>query len=197
MRTFRLVALMVLALSTSALAQAQSGTEGLFLNGRINGSAIQLDVENAVTESGGGIGAMIGYGFTPQFAIYLALDGASIQSESALFSSSYGLGYFDIGARYHFANSQRSWVPYLDAALSGQAVAAEVGADEVEMIGSGFSVGGGILFFLSYPIALDLGLKWTFGNFREATVNGVSTTLEDVGTNAARFTVGLSWFPMH
>lgn len=190
-----------LAFTPSAIAQGKSGTSGIFLGASLNGSAIKADDLNEDAESGGGLTLQLGYGFTKNFALFLEGTGSSMQTEG----SSWGLGHFDIGARYHFANPSRSVVPFLEAAFTGRAgveddaiLIDDLGnpyTGNLEISGTGFTFGGGLLFFLNQSVALNTGLKWTMGEFSTVKFGNVSVDGLEADATSARLNLGLTWFP--
>lgn len=198
MRSFFLALTLSLGLSVAPSLDAQmpdwarengarSNTRGLHLGASLNGSAQQVD--GADTESGGGIGLRLGYGFSPLVTLYIASEGAWFSEHE------YALGHGDLGLRFNFASADNKLRPYLDVAASGRAMQDEI----YQISGFGGTLGGGLQYFLSTPLALDLGLKWTFGSYTTVKErdSGTSVSADDgIDASSARFNIGLSWYPM-
>ena len=57
-------------------------------------------------------------------------------------------------------------------------------------------MGGGLKYFLSSPVALDVGVDLTFGTFSDVQSGGVVLqNVVDIDATSGRFSVGLSWYP--
>ena len=111
------------------------------------------------------------------------------------------MGHGDLGVRFHFANSLRSWVPYLQAALSGRVVGLENAvvnqqpATDVSFSGGALSLGGGFMFYFSQTLAADLQLMWSGGEFTTITVGNASVSGFNYDATSTRFNAGLAWWP--
>jgi opacity protein-like surface antigen len=167
-------------------ASARTNTSGLHLGLSLNGTAQEPDGFDQST--GGGLGLRIGYGITPNILVYLGGDAATMDD------GDFTLAHGDLGLRYTFLPSGSNLAPYLDVAYSSR-IAED---DYVQLTGFGFSLGGGLQVFLSRPLALDVGLKWTGGSYDtlKDLRSGQSVTGNKLDVTSARFTLGLSWFPM-
>ena len=199
-------------LSSSLVAQQQAGTPAampasiksftskLFVTGALNGAAIKLDGSD-VTENGQGASLGLGYGFSPNFAMYVEATGTSMKAEDG--SGNYGLGHFDLGMRYHFANVARTWIPFLDVAFSGRAASqndvticnGSCQTSDLTMSGTGFTFGGGVMYYASPKLAISANLKWTTGEFDEVEFGGTTVTGLNQDATSSRFGIGLVWFP--
>lgn len=195
-----LAASLALAPLAAAPAAAQSSTtRGFNLGGYLEGA--QLSVEGNDPSGGGGLGLRIGYGINRIVTLFLGIDGTAIEVEDGTApSGDWHMAHFDCGARFHFANTLRSWVPYLEAAITGRAVgldpAVVAGQDvgELSFSGAAFSLGGGIALYLKENLAIDIGLVASGGEFNEIEVGAVSVGNLDVDANSSRFRVGLVWW---
>lgn len=207
----RLIIVAALALLTALPAMAQqpaaagirrSNTSKLLLEVAANGSGVSLDDFSDGTESGAGLTLRVGYGFTPKFAGVIDITSAEIQDDF----EGYTLTQADIGIRYHFANASRAFVPYLETAASvfimwQENVAFENDQGEsvtgdLDISGTGFTLGGGLLYFFSQKWALSGGFKWTKGSFDEVTLGNVTVSGLDLNATTTRFNLGVAWFPM-
>lgn len=198
-RYMSLAAAALLAASVSASAQSvRSSTQGLMLDLHLNGSSIK--VEDGTNESGAGIGARMAWGFTPRISAYLGYDRARIESADSQLADKYSLGQFDLGMQYNFANSDRAWRPYVEAAATRRGMYADVNdagtTYKLTTSGYGMSVGGGFQYFFSAPWSLNTGLNYTFGSFTHAEVDGQSVDMDKISATGARLNVGMSWHPM-
>jgi hypothetical protein len=199
-RGYRAVLLALAAgLAAAPIAAQRSTTRGLNIGAHLQGAS--LTVEDGDPAGGGGFGLRAGYGFNRSFTGYLEADGIVFDVENPELQGEWTMAHFDVGARYHFANSLRRWVPFLDAALTGRAVsvqdATSDGADvgTVKFSGGAFSLGGGISFFTSERLAIETGVKLTGGTFEQVDIGAVSVRNLDIDANSFRFKLGLSWWP--
>ncbi len=193
----------VVAASVSATAQSgasRSTTQGLTLDLHLNGSSIK--VEDGSNENGGGIGARMGWGFTPRLSAYLGYDRASIKSADSQMADKYSLGQFDLGLQYQFAGSQSALRPFVEAAATRRGMYADVtmpdgSTGDMTASGYGMTIGGGFQYFVSAPWAVSTGLNYTFGSFTKGEIGGVSSDIDPaIKANGARFNIGMSWHPM-
>ena len=193
-----LAALTTMVAATDAAAQS-STTRGFLVGAHLGGGAV--NIEGSEYASGGGGGATFGLGLNRNFTIFLNLDG-SVISEAADGGAAEGdwtLGHADLGVRFHFANSLRSWVPYLSGAFTARAVSisdigGNVGTDG-SISGGGFTFGGGIMIYPSQAFAVDISALFTQGQYTTLTIGGTSQTGFDVDSSSNRFAVGIAWWP--
>lgn len=193
------VALLLLAYPMVASSQrsgpGNSGAKGFFLGLALNGSALTADDLDSDTENGGGLQLSVGWGFTPKLALFLDGSAASMGSDG----DSWILTHGDLGLRYHFASAGKSFVPFVEGALTGLVGSQEDidfgnGTGDLEISGGGFSLGGGFLYFFSPRVALNTGLKWTKGEFNKVKFDNVSVEGLDIDATSARLNVGLTFF---
>ncbi len=192
--------LVLMALAATPLEGQKSTTRGLNLGVHLQASS--LSVQDGDADSGGGLGLRVGYGLNRIVTLYFEMDGVSVDSESAdEFQGTWTLGHADFGARFHFANTLRSWVPYLDVAVGARAASVndvEVNGQSVGDIsfsGGSISFGGGIYAYFSQTFALDVGVKFSGGEFTELDLGSVSLNNLDIDANSTRFKVGIVWWP--
>jgi hypothetical protein len=186
-------------LAAMPVAAQRSTTRGFNIGAHLQGAS--LTVEDGDPAGGGGFGLRVGYGFNRSLTGYLEADGIVFDVENPELQGEWTMGHFDLGMRYHFANSLRRWVPFLDAALGGRAVsvqdATSDGADvgTVTFSGGAFSLGGGISFFTSEKLAIETLVKFTGGTFEQVDVGNVAVRNLDIEASSFRFKLGLSWWP--
>jgi hypothetical protein len=184
-------------LASGVFAQSRSNTAKLSVTFGLNGTAIMSDDLNADQESGPGVHVGVGYGFSPRFALFLDAYGASIKSDD----DDYVLSHVDLGLRFHFANPNRAFIPYLEAALTGRGAAFDDlnvdGNDDIDLeaTGGGFTLGGGILYFFNPRLAFNAHAKWTKGEFSRVRVENVTVSGFEIDATSVRIGVGLTWFP--
>lgn len=195
--------LLFLALAPfEAFAQSSNPakTEKLFLNIHLN--ADRLKVEDGDGVGGGGLGIKAGYGFSRLFTLYLGIDGASMNAgnfpgDNNNEDEKFAMALVELGGQFNFKTAKPAAVPYAEVALSAQAI--QFDPDQIADItftGGGLSLGGGLKYFVSTTLALDLGLSLTFGNFNE--VEFANQTAEiDQNSVITRLNFGLSWFPFN
>lgn len=190
--------LLLMAAAPPALAQ-ESTTRGFNVGLHLSGASLTVDDERS---NAGGGGLWIGYGFNRTVQLFVQLDGAEFDVEDTDVDGTWTMGHGDLGVRFHFANSLRSWVPYLQVALTGRFVAVEDAVVEgnpetdVSFTGGALSLGGGILFYFNQTLAADVQVLWSGGEFRQVSVGSVTVDLADpVEAQSARFNVGISWWP--
>jgi len=199
----RLIALCVL-LSLSGLdgsLQAQESTTRGFVVG-LHGSGASLSVEGEDRNDAGGGGLFVGYGLNRRFSLFAQVDGARFDEQSTgTVEGDWTLAHFDLGVRFHFANSLRSWVPFLQAAVGRRSVnvldpIVEGDAEEeVDISGASLTLGGGVAFYLSRAWSLELGLMLTGGEFNTLRVNNVSVSGFDLDATSSRLNLGVRWWP--
>ena len=191
-------------LLAAALAQPleaqKSTTRGFHLGVHLQGASLSIEGDET-SDEGGGIGIHVGYGINRIVTLFADLDGAAVTVEGAdTLSGDWSMAHVDIGARFHFANSLRRWVPYLEAAVGWRTVGvddANVATETLESVnfnGGSFSVGGGISVYLSETWALDLGARFTTGEFTEIDLGSVSVNDLDIDAQSGRLNLGIIWW---
>ena len=195
-----LAALAALAAAPGRAHAQESTTRGLNLALHLTGSA--LDVEDGANrEDGGGMGILVGYGVNRIVMPFLQIEGAGFAVDDAAIEGDWTMAHIDLGARFHFANSLRMWVPYLQAALTGRAVSVDRARiddetyDEVTFNGGGLSLGGGLMVYPWETVAFDLQLMLTGGEFTEVQAGNVTVSGLEIDAGSSRLSLGASWWP--
>lgn len=194
-------ALLVAALAAAApLAAQESTTRGFNIGLHLSGQS--LTPEDGDRSNAGGAGLIVGYGFNRTVELFLQLDAGQFDVENAAVEGDWTMGHADIGVRFHFANSLRSWVPYLQGAIGGRAVEVKNGvintvtqSEDVSLTGSTFTLGGGIMFYFNETVAADLQLALSGGRFTDIKVGDLTYTGGELDATSARFNIGVSWWP--
>lgn len=205
-RTLITTALLAGSMFAAADLGAQvSKASGFMLNVHASGSALKLEAGGEESDdTGAGLGLVLGYGFTDRLAVYLGIDGSSIKSDEAedgTDASEYQLAQVDLGIRYTFGGTASALRPYLNAALTGVAVADEYTEDgeslEVTISGGGLTLGGGLQYFFSPSLALDVALQGSAGTLSTIEINGEEVDIEDEDFEftTSRLQLGVTWHP--
>lgn len=202
-RTIGLSALVAGALLSAGSLSAQSDNSGLMLNLHLVGNGFTLVGDDAELENGGGLGVAVGYGFNERATLYLNVDAAAIEydgNEDEASDDTYDAVTADLGVRMNFGNESMKVRPYVNAAFSGFAVVEEfeVAGEDVEttLSGGALTVGGGLQYFFSPKLALDVALQATQGAFTDVAVDDEDEELEQgVAFTTSRLQLGLTWHP--
>ena len=189
-----------LLLSAAPLSAQESTTRGLHLGFHLQGAS--LTVEGADPAGGGGAGFRVGYGINRIVTLFLEGDAVTVEAgDPSVFSGEWTLGHGEFGARFHFANSLRSWVPFLEVAAGGRGAsvksvfAGNQSWEDVNVSGGVFSVGGGIYAYFTETLALELDLRFSGGRFTKVDLGGLSINNLDIDASSSRFKVGVVWWP--
>lgn len=191
-----LASLLWLLLFTGPLAGQTAGAvrsnpSGFVLGGHLNGTALDGDDFDEM-ESGGGLGLLLGYGFNRMVTVYLGVDAASMDAPDM--DDAYTFGQGDLGVRLHFGGPSRASVFYLDGAFTTWLARYDILGSDMDVTGTGLTLGGGLEYFFSPGFALDVGLKFTAGNFDEVRFEGDSESM-DLDARSTRFNLGVVWYP--
>lgn len=187
-------ALLLSAAPLAAQSPAASSIRGFSLGAHLNASSITVDEDlYEVEDGGGGFALQVGYGFTPRVAMFLEGTAAALESDVAL-------AHVDFGLRYAFTSPTRRWVPFLEVALTGRAIAQEDVVVEGETVnvsrsGGGLTLGAGLQYYMTPKWAIGAGLKLTGGELSEYTVDNVTIRDLDIDASSTRFNVGVTWYP--
>lgn len=183
-------------------SEPRTNTTNLMLGLSLNGSAVRADDLNSSTESGAGLAAQIGWGFTKNFALVFDASAARIETVGGDFD----LAHVDIGGRWHFVSGSHGFVPFLEVGYSGRAAmendvlmsdgAGNTFTGDLSIIGSGISFGGGLQYFVGQKWALGGTFKWTAGEFTQVKIDDLTIDGLGIDATSARFNMGLTWFPM-
>jgi opacity protein-like surface antigen len=193
-----LTASALLLLAAPANAQ-ESTTRGFTIGVHLSGASLQVESQDRNNAGGGGL--RLGYGVNRRITIFVQGDGARFDEQSTgAIDGDWTMAHFDLGARLNFANSLRSWVPFLEGALGYRAVSVSnpivegTPRNELRLEGAGLTFGGGLAFYFAESFALDLALLWTGGEFRTVRVDNVSVGGFDFDANSSRLNLGVAWW---
>lgn len=184
------------AVAAPASAQRVADVRGLHLGAALNATSIKLD-ETAFSDddrdSGLGANLYAGYNFTNHLGLLLSVTAAKLGTDD---TEDYTVAHLDLLGRASFPG-QSALVPYLELGASGVGVGyTPDGEDEVELEGIGFTLGAGLNYFFMQRAALDLGLRYTFGEFGSAQIRDRDIETGDgVGFNTTRLNLGIAFYP--
>lgn len=179
-----------------------SKAHGFVVGGHAQVSSIVI--EDSDRSNGGGGGVMLGYGLANGLAVFAQYDIANVdvrnQPET---EGSWTHAHVDFGFRYHFQRPDKSVVPYLatawsvrDVTISDLALSNPLADDEIELMGSAVSVGGGVMLYPTEHFSFDVGLLFAWGSYDEAKLDGADVTVTDpLSSQSTRFNMGVSWWP--
>ena len=183
--------------AAQSVATPLSSHKGFFLGAHLNSSSVSSDDLFEDSENGGGAGIPLGWGFTPRLSIFGEATVAKLSDDEG----DAGFSHVDIGVRYAWTGA-RKWVPMVEAALTGRAI----GSDDVEVSpgvtgdlmisGAGFTLGGGVQYFVSPKFALGAQLKWTGGKFDKYEFDGDEVDGVEADATSTRVNIGVTWYPM-
>jgi opacity protein-like surface antigen len=196
-RTVTSAAVMTLLLTSLAAAQTRSVTHGFIIGA--NGQGAALTPDNGDTEKGGGGGLDLAWGFRNGLSIFLSGSGSRMEPEDEL-ADDYDLTAADFGVRYTFRNDDARLRPFAEVAVTAVGVEFQDveffgERSDVEIRGPAWTLGGGLGFYITPSTALDLGVRWSKGNFTEVEADGVTITFDedDYDLTAARIRLGLRY----
>ena len=174
-------------------AVERSRSTGFYFGLGLEGDGILANESGSTSESGGGLGLVLGYGFSRRFSLYGELSGATMESADG--SGTYALAHADLGTRVHFRAGAGTVVPFLQVGLSGRAVAANLGDYNASGRGGGVSAGGGLNVHISPSAAFSGAVTWTSGNFDRWQAGNWTYSGYSIGATSARLHLGMVWFP--
>lgn len=142
--------------------------------------------------SGVGLGLTAAYGFSNLISAFLTLDGSSVSSDDADDGDG-TLAHADLGVRFHF-RAQPQLFPYVQAALSGIAISGDDEGSEITFSGGGFTLGGGVKYFLSPRLALDGTLAYSGGQYTQVEVDGETFDDFEFDASSLRIRAGIEYY---
>lgn len=179
-----------------ASAQRIADVRGFHVGAALNSTSIKLDetgFSDDDRDSGLGANVYAGYNFTRNLGLLFSVTAAKLSTDD---TENYTVAHADLLGRVSFPG-RSSLVPYLELGVAGLGVEyTPDGEDEVELEGTGVTFGGGANYFFSRRAALDLGFRYTTGEFGSAKIRDREIeTGEGVGFNTTRLSIGLAFYP--
>ena len=191
-------ALLLAIAPQSQLSAQKSTTRGFNLGAHLQGASYTIEAQDP--QEAGGFGIRAGYGLNRIITLYLGVDGAQVELQDSTVSGDWSLAHVDVGVRFHFANSLRRWVPYLDAAVGARAVTVKNAvvngnsSANASLNGAAFSAGGGLYVFFNESLAMDVGVKASTGEFNKIDIGALSLSNLDLDVKSTRFNLGIVWW---
>ena len=176
-----------------ASGAVQSVTQGFFIAPHLLGAS--LKAEDEPTESGGGGGLSLGYGFSRNVAAFFTADVANIDINDSEIEGTYTLANVDLGLRFNLTDQSHKGVPYLETAFTGRAAQTTVEGFDIQISGPAFSGGVGLNYYFQPKLAFDVALSYTYGKFDRLEIDGDETPFDSFNAVGARFRIGLTWLP--
>lgn len=184
-----LLSFTIIAVSMLNTSQIYSQDNGIYLGASLLGAAWTMPDMDLDAESGGGIALKAGYNFNTNYAFFIGLDAATINPDVGY---SYGLGHFDLGLEGRIGNPSSRFRPYGRISYLGMAVVQDDPNGDLEISGAGFGLGGGIYFFATDKLALEMGLIKSWINVSEVKLGSNSASVDE-DAETGRFMLGLSY----
>jgi hypothetical protein len=194
----------MLVLLAAPLYAQKSNTSGFMAGIRLSSVSVTAPVDEDTqheAEAGGGLGARLGWGVSPNFTLFAGLDLAKMEFKRQGASGNYTAVHLDLGVQYRFASATKKVIPYLEAGFTGLATGAIIrnpGEPEREFVhgGSGGTLGVGVNYYITGASAVDLSIGFTAAKFENATIGEVAETGTAGDAGSVRVSVGFTFFPM-
>lgn len=185
------LALCAAFLAIVPVAQAQFSTAGLSIRPHLIAAGWTVEDVDIDSATGGGLGLGVSWGFSELVAAYVELSGASVQGDGDM----YGLGHFDVGARFTFVPTRDRIKLFANAALSGRsAPEADTGSQVLELVGAGLTVGAGLEYRTSRPFGFQFDVQATMGEYTDVNAAGFVRPIT-VNSTSVRANFGVVWYP--
>jgi hypothetical protein len=188
---------LLLAAPAAAQLDAPSKTTGFSVGLHGQGSSFDTDLDDDLDAlTGGGLGLDLAYGFSSGLALFLGMEGGSLDSDGGGEGDVDGSVQVDLGARMNFGGGRRSLVPFLEAAFTGMVLSGDSElADEVLLSGAGVTIGGGVQYFLSRTFSVNAGARLTNGALTQLEIDGDEEDISDQYFTTTRVILGATWHP--
>lgn len=178
-----LIGLMILgfcsALSGQDVIEMNSTSKGLSAGVHLGFLSYTDDKIHAETEGGVGFGAEVQYGFTHQIAVALAFQQYAVTSQSINnIDSPYPYTEIELLGKYIFGSSNQKFRPNLTLGLNYTKSKESFYDPNTNFYSletySGLSIcgGGGLRYFLSPHMSVDLSLLFNWGDYTTTLING-------------------------
>jgi hypothetical protein len=148
------------------------------------------------TEKGFNYGIRLAYGFSELFELYANINSTRIKPESDAVDP-FSMGHMDIGAKFNFGSTLNPLKPYAFGALTFFGSEQNYHFDDFfdfnsvfKFKGNGFTVGGGIKYHFSLPLALSFDAAITSGNYTKNEIDGEILS-EEYDYTSFRINVGV------
>jgi len=180
--------------------QPRVNTSNLLLGLSFDASSIKSAGLGPSTGTGVGLAGQLGWGVGKYFALVADASGARIGS----LNGNFDLAHLDVGGRLHFVTARRAFVPFVEGGYAWRVVRKEVVMSDPAgniytgdmMIGTGFSLGGGLQYFVVPTVAFGGAFKWTTGKFSRLQRDGLYVDGLAMDATSTRVNMGFTWYPM-
>lgn len=196
--TLAAVALFICALSNATLLYAhevEDASPGFYLGLTLMGSSLHaddtIDEVFTVKDDGGGAMLLLGYHFTPAFALELSAGGANHETNIQAIDADIGL--LQIFALYRFAPGQQ-FRPYIKGGIGGYGLSFNGDGGDVTATGGGLAFGGGFSFFFTPHFALGLDLTHNIIKYDQIELSFDDITIgTEIDEEGSMSSLGLSF----
>jgi hypothetical protein len=181
--------------------QPRVNTSNLLLGLSFDASSIRSEFLGPSTGTGVGVAGQLGWGVGKYFALVADASGARIGS----LDGNFDLAHLDVGGRLHLVTGRSAFVPFVEGGYAWRVVRKD-GAVMTDpagnlytgdmAIGSGFSLGGGLQYFVAPTVAFGGAFKWTTGKFSRLQFDGAYVDGLAMDATSTRFNLGFTWYPM-
>ena len=181
--------------------QPRVNTSNLLLGLSFDASSIKSAGLGPSTGTGVGVAGQLGWGVGKYFALVADASGARIGS----LNGNFDLAHLDVGGRVHFVTARRAFVPFVEGGYAWRVVRKE-GAVMTDpagttytgdmVIGNGFSLGGGLQYFVAPTVSFGGTFKWTTGTFSRLQRDGLYVDGLAMDATSTRVNMGFTWYPM-
>jgi len=182
-------------------AQPRVNTSNVLLGLSFDASSIKSEFLGPSTGTGVGLAGQLGWGVGKYFALVADASGARIGS----LDGNFDLAHLDVGGRLHFVTGRSAFVPFVEGGYAWRVVRKE-GAVMTDpagttytgdmVIGNGFSLGGGLQYFVAPTVSFGGTFKWTTGTFSRLQHDGLYVDGLAMDATSTRFNMGFTWYPM-
>jgi hypothetical protein len=143
----------------------------------------------------------LGYGLARGVTLLANISGASTTSlagapESYNEAVELSVGLIDFGARYSFRTGPNRVVPFVQGTVTKRSISfvpSRGSVDDLSSKSDGFSITGGLAFFASPELAVELALTSSGFPTTTWTLNGRSTSSNE-SDGAGRVRLGVAWY---
>lgn len=189
MKIHYLIGLIILGFYSTAsgqdVIQMNSTTEGLSAGVHLGLLSYTDDKIHAETEGGVGFGAEVQYGFTHQIAASLAFQHYSVTPKSINSTDTkYPYTEIELLGKYIFGSSDQKLRPNLTLGINYTKSKENFYDPQFNFASlqtySGLSLcgGGGLRYFLSSQMSIDLALLFNWGDYTTTLINGQEVDVE-------------------
>jgi len=178
-------------------------TRGFFFKFSGAVSQFRVDSINTGADAGRGTTLGIGIGFTEYAALAFDGGGAFYRRGGV---DHYNVDYFDAGLRLHYPRNDHRIVPYGDVMLAGHFLRIDSAAAAQGPVGTSlarkrdvdctcWTLGAGLLYFITSKVALDASTHVTLGDFKSTTPASPLKPNLKLRARLVRLNVGLAFYP--